>query len=53
MLKWSISATLTGLDSQLYNRMTKQVLAFLYNALTLSEHQGHSNWNQTAELSSV
>ena len=36
---------------QNHNRMTAQVFAFPDNHVTLSEHQVHSNWNQTVEWS--
>ena len=37
---------------ELYNRMIAQFLASC-TPVILSEHQGHSNWNQTAEFTSV
>ena len=37
---------------QRYNRMTTQDPAFPA-PVALCEHHGHSNWNQTAEFSSV
>ena len=36
---------------QLYDRMTAHKLSC--NPVTFSEHQGHSNWNQTVEVSRV
>ena len=66
ILKWLIFTMLTGLLqshlsyiinhhkrlsclAQLYNRITKQVPAFR-SPVTLTEHHGYSNWNQTVDL---
>ena len=38
---------------QLYNGMTAQVFWLSRDHVTLSEHQGHSTWNQTVESSHV
>ena len=37
---------------QLYNTMTAHILGS-HNPVTLSEHQSHSNWNQTEEFGSI